>query len=265
MDSRIEIRPGRIVNITTYNNPSSKATVFLIHGLGGRSQQWREQIKPLKEKYTLIIPDLLGHGKSDKPVSNTANLYSFTEFDQDLHAIFNRFSSDKNIIIGHSYGGALATSLAIDHQDKVSKLVLICPVACTPSVKIPLVYHLPVFMLEWLRPTLEKQFLRLAFDESTSSALIAEEAEASRANPMYVIKSIISGMKEIPQLDVTMLTIPTDIILGEHDEIVPPAISQQFYSAIPQHQFEMITHAAHMEMLEKPEQINKLMIEFLSR
>lgn len=258
MDNRIEIRPGRIIHLTTYSHPSSNHTAFLIHGLGGSSKQWREQIPVLKEKYSLIIADLLGHGQSDKPVSRSTNLYSFGEFILDWQVIFDRYASTQNIILGHSYGGALAAGLAFDHQDNVNQLVLFSPLALAPATKIPFVYSLPSTILEWLRPLLEKDFLRLAFDPSADSSLVAEEAKASRANPMHVIKSMIQGMKTFPLLDASKLSTSTWMILGEHDGIVPPDVSKQFYKTLPHHQIEMIANAAHMTLLEKPREVNDI-------
>ncbi len=97
MDTRLTIRRKREENITIYKNPNSDATAFLFHGLGGRWDQWQDQISALKDKYTLIIPHLYGHGKSDKPKpSMTNNPYSFLEFNEDMHSIFDRFKSEKN-------------------------------------------------------------------------------------------------------------------------------------------------------------------------
>lgn len=265
MENHIEIRPGRTINLVTYPHPTSKETAFLVHGLGGRGEQWREQIPLLKDKYSLIIPDLLGHGKSDKPPSQNPNPYGFIEYTKDLEVIFKQYASSQNIILGHSYGGALAASLAFDHQNNVNKLILLSPLACTAMMKTPLVYYLPNGMLELLLPLLEKQFMRLAFDISANPNLVAEEAKAFRANPMHVIKSMIHGMKEIPTLDVAKLNTSTLMILGEHDDVIPPNVSKQFYNVLPHHQFEMIVHAAHMTMLEKPEQVNAYISNWLSQ
>lgn len=264
MDSKIEVRPGRMINLLTYPMPASDTTVFFFHGLGGRAEQWHEQIGLLKGKYTLIIPDLLGHGKSEKPIASN-NPYSFSDFDQDIHALFNRYATRKNIVIGHSYGGALAASLAIDNQTAIKQLILLSPLPCAPNSKVPFIYYLPLFILEYLRPILEKQFLRLAFDKTTPLSLKKEEAEASRSNSMYLIKSMVRGIKKIPRLEVRQLSMPTCVMLGEHDQIIPPIVSKQFYANIPTVQWVMIHQASHMAMLEQPEQFNKVMMEFIHR
>ena len=58
METQIEIRPGRVLNIFFHRNPKAKATAFLIHGLGGRGEQWRKQISQLKEKADVVLLDV---------------------------------------------------------------------------------------------------------------------------------------------------------------------------------------------------------------
>jgi len=263
MDSKTQIRPGRTIHLTIHENPNSDMTAFLIHGLGGRGDQWREQVKLLKKHYTLVIPDLLGHGKSEKPYSNLVNPYGFSELDQDLQAIFNHYSSDRNIIIGHSYGGALATSLTLDHQDKIKKLVLISPTPCIPNIPIPFFYRLPVSLLELLRPLLERKFQQLAFTRDANPELTSIENKANQANPMYVIKLIVNGMQHMPGIDLTMLNTPTLIIVAEPDQLISPAAQQQFYGNLPNHKFDIIPDSSHMALLERSETVNHSIMNFL--
>lgn len=264
MDTRIEIRPGRHIRLSLYATPHCDTTVFLIHGLGGRGEQWRQQISLLENRYRLVVPDLLGQGQSDKPPSTPNNPYSFVELEKDCQALFNRFAGKRNVIIGHSYGGAFAATLALEHQDKVQQLILISPIACTPNIPIPYPYRLPAFMLEWIRLLLEKEFLGLSFSKQTRSELITEEALAGRQNPMHVIKSIIYGMQTMPRLDITMLTVPTLIVLGEEDQLIPPTLTKRFYAALPNLQIETIPNAAHFCTLEQPQRTNDAILHFLT-
>jgi pimeloyl-ACP methyl ester carboxylesterase len=263
MDSKIEIRPGRIINIFTSENTDSDTTVFLIHGLGGRGDQWGEQIKALKNQYALIVPDLLGHGKSEKPKPGVINPYSFPELLHDVQAVFNRYSTKNNIVLGHSYGGALALSLALANQDKIKKLILISPTPCVPSIAIPFIYCLPVFLLEILRPFLEMNFKRLAYSPDANPSLLATEMQAVKANPMYVIKCLIDGMQEIPKVNQSLLTVPTLVIINQPDGLVDPNIQKEFYQHLPQHEFQILDHASHMALLEKSPQVNKFIMDFI--
>jgi pimeloyl-ACP methyl ester carboxylesterase len=258
-----EIRPGRKMNIALYHPSGNHGTIFFIHGLGGRGEQFRNQLDVFKDKYLLVIPDLLGHGDSDKPKSEVTQTYSFQALEMDLDLIFRQHATENNIIIGHSYGGALATVLALNHQDKVSHLILISPTPCLPHLQIPFIYHLPIFLMEMIRPWLDKQFQKLAFDTKADKALLAEELQAMQKNSMDVIKSVVKGMQNMPAIDIAHLTTPTLIIIGEQDKIIPPAAQENFYQALPHHLFKIIPHAAHLPMLEKAKEVNELMVRFI--
>jgi pimeloyl-ACP methyl ester carboxylesterase len=264
MNNTLEVRPGRMINIAIYENSASLATIFMIHGMGGRGAQWREQIAALQNQYTLIVPDLLGHGVSTKPMPGTTNPYMFMEFYQDLQIIFEKYSTSKNILMGHSYGGALSAYLASRNQEKISKLILIAPTACQAATSLPFIYQLPLFIINFIRPYLQKKFRAAAFAPTTSLELIAEENLGSRVNQLYVMKAMAQGMLNIPFLDVTQLKIPTLIIAGEYDKIISNIKMIAFYEKLPNRTFAAVERAAHMLMLEQPQRTNELIMEFLS-
>lgn len=263
MDSKIEIRPGRIINLSTYINPNSDTTVFLIHGLGGRGDQFREQLKLLKD-YTLIIPDLVGQGRSAVVTSHDNNPYAFTEIAADLEALFTKYAGKQNIVIGHSYGGSFAAYLTLNHQSQIKKLILMTPAPCSPSISVPFVYRFPNWLLRLMRPLLEKQFIKLAFNQTNNASLIETEVQASRANPMEVLKGLITGMKTIPAIDLSQLTTPTLLIIGTNDLLVLPEEQLKFYHVIPKIKVELIDNAAHLIMLEQSDQVNNLILQFLN-
>ena len=89
------------------------------------------------------------------------------------------------------------------------------------------------------------------------------EIRPGRHNPLYVIKATLWGMRDIPSLDVSRLSIPTLIFAGEFDQIIPANTVRNFYEKIPQHQYFLIKQAAHMLMLEQPEAVNILLREWL--
>jgi pimeloyl-ACP methyl ester carboxylesterase len=238
MDMKLEIRPHRTIRVSVEENPESVATLFLIHGLGGRGDQWRKQIKVLKQHYTLIIPDLLGHGKSDKPRPGKTNPYDFMEFSADLQVLFDKFAGDKNVLIGHSYGGALVTYLTYNNLTKVSRQILIAPSRCKP-------------------------FRGSAFDKNALNKVISEEYQAGKRNRLYVIKSMLLGMRNIPDIDITKISTPSLILIGKSDHVIPSNLIREFYTHLPQHEFVVIEPAGHMLQLEQPEKVNHLFAEFL--
>jgi abhydrolase domain-containing protein 8 len=263
MEKTVEIRPGRIINMIIEENPKADTALFFIHGMGGRSGQWREQIKFFRNDYTLIAPDLLGHGKSDKPRPHNNTPYAFMEFILDLQEIFNQYALKKNIIFGHSYGGALAAWLTFENQQQVTRQVLIAPSRCKPFTEIPGIYRLPVWLLELMRPLLEQSFRKFAFAKNVRNKVIEEEYRASKRNRLYVIKDMLEGMKDIPLLAADKLQTPSLILTGASDKIIAPGLSQNFYEKLPHHSYCMVDKSGHMLQLEQPSTVNELIEIFL--
>lgn len=266
MREMIEIRPGRTLSITVLNKPAAnKTTIFFLHGMGGLATQWRKQVTALQENYTLIVPDLLGQGQSEKAQAQTdINPYDFFELSKDIQSLFDRYATEQNIVLGHSYGGALAIYLAKNNASKIAKLILIAPLFFTPRVKIPFIYHLPPSCLQFMRPLLEKAFEKMAFAPTTSADLIKEEMQAVRVNSMSVIKLLIEGIRKMPVIEIDPINIPTLIIMGEYDHVTPNNNIKDFYRQLPNVRFAIINNAAHMMMLEKSAEVNKLIIDFIS-
>ncbi len=265
METRVEIRPGRRMKLVVHQGNPQAPTVFMIHGMGGRGQQWREQVKHLKGRYTLIVPDLLGQGDSEKPKPGKANLYRFEELSKDIQLLFDRYSGERNYVFGHSYGGTFATFLAQNNPAKIHKLVLITPVSCQPFKQVPFVYSLPVSVLELVRPYIDRSFEKLAFAPMDNPALLEMERKGRDMNHMEVIQALLQGMKGIPSLALGRMMVPGLIISGEFDRVVPPEGVRTFYSQLPQHQFFLLENAAHMVHLEKSEEVNRLLDVFLTR
>jgi pimeloyl-ACP methyl ester carboxylesterase len=265
MDYKIEVRPGRTLHVVVEENPASDTTLFLIHGLGGRGNQWRKQIKFLKNQYSLVVPDLLGHGKSDKPKPGKTNPYAFVEFAQDLQVLLNKFTDKKNVVIGHSYGGALAVYLSYTNQTLIAKEILVTPARCKPFHDIPKIYRLPAWALSLLRPFLEYSFRKFAYDKSTKNKVIDEELSAGKKNRFYVIKAMLDGMSDIPRIDLSLLNTPSLIITGESDHIIPSDLIKKFYEKLPHHEFVYLLQAGHMAQLEQPDEVNVLIVGFLAK
>lgn len=265
MRQLIEIRPGRRISINIINETARKqGVIFLFHGSGGRGDQWRQQVSVLQADYCLIVPDMLGHGQSEKPVPDaTYNPYSFTELMQDMQTIFERYAGNNNIIIGHSRGATLSTYLTMANQNRVKKLILITP-SQSKVQHVAEIWNLPVEELEKRRLKMAQEFKTLFFAKETPSELIAVEAKAGSQNPMYVMKPMILGLKQLPEIDVSELLVPTLIIIAEEDRVTPLPKIKEFYGDIPNHKFITVRHAGHLVILEQSEIVNAIILRFLN-
>ena len=96
-------------------------TLVFLHGFGGWAMQWRRQLRFFAGANRCIAPDLRGHGLSDKPDS----AYSMDELMGDLDSVFSALKApERFVLLGHSFGGAMAAQYAVQHPERVEKLVL---------------------------------------------------------------------------------------------------------------------------------------------
>lgn len=261
----VELRPGRNYYVLR-SSAESSITLFFIHGAGGRTEQWREQIKFFQNKFNLVAFDFLGLGKSDKPKPTSSNpdIYSFAEFSKDLQIIFNHYHTKENIILGHSYGGTIASNLALHNPDTIQKLVLSSPMPLLPKSKLSKLFDLPPFVLNLLQPYLTKLFMRLAYHANSDPELVAYETAAANRNPMYVIKAVAKAIQEIPPLNLKKILQPTLILLSKEDDVVPAQKSLEYYQQLPHVEFKYISNAKHMSILEQPDSVNQTIATFIA-
>lgn len=104
-----------------YRMAGSGPALLLIHGIGDESGSWAPVLPALAERYTVIAPDLLGHGSSDKPRAD----YSVAAFSNGMRDLLDVLDVDRVTVVGHSLGGGVAAQLAYQYPERVERLVLV--------------------------------------------------------------------------------------------------------------------------------------------
>lgn len=253
-----EVREGRRLALYSISS-NSDINLFFIHGAGGRADQWINQIDHFKDKYKVTAFDLLGHGRSPKP----KNGYGFNALLADVVAVFEHHKGRKNIIIGHSYGVAFALHLAALKPDDIQKLVLIGANAPRPSTMSG-IWKLPAFVLEWMRPIFSNGFVKGAFHPETNQEFIKKEQSISDKNPMYMMKQLINGIKESPELNICEIKIPTLVINGKADGLTPVSGAKELVTLLPNAEMIVVEKASHLVMMEQPETVNEIISNFIT-
>jgi pimeloyl-ACP methyl ester carboxylesterase len=95
--------------------------LWMIHGIGDSSQAWNAVLPLLADRYTVVAPDLLGHGESDKPRAD----YSVGGFANGMRDLMVVLGVERATIIGHSLGGGVAQQFAYQYPERVERLVLV--------------------------------------------------------------------------------------------------------------------------------------------
>ncbi len=138
----------------------AKPTLLLIHGMAGNSRTWKDVMPDLADDFTVLAPDLIGHGESAKPMGD----YSLGAFASGLRDLLAKLEIGSVTVIGHSLGGGVAMQLAYQHPELVDRLVLIGSGGLGREVSW-LLRLLTLPGAEYLMPLFFPQFVRDGGDE----------------------------------------------------------------------------------------------------
>jgi long-chain acyl-CoA synthetase len=217
-------------------------TLVFLHGFGGQAEQWHYQLQKFLLENRVIALDLRGHGLSDKP----ARGYEMARMQADLESALDVLKvGGKFVLIGHSFGGAIATEYAAAHPDRVERLVLI---ATAGRFKLQPLYRfglrLPVWLLRLVAPFYNKQL----------------SAPPHALKPFYLNNLLTwTGWEKFKAL-----TVPTLVIRGDRDQVFERAFFAEVARAIPDAQEADIGASGHMVMLERREAVDRAIERFLS-
>ncbi|CAH1797484.1 unnamed protein product [Owenia fusiformis] len=239
------------------------AVLFFFHGVGGSADVWKPQVDYFrKEGYEIIVPDLLGHGYSQAPKTQSA--YHFKELTKDIVAIFDRYCKRRNVIIGHSYGTCFATILARQRSLYVTKMILISGGGPTPLQPQPGIFSLPSCLLGCLKPILVCGFKKSAFVTKSKTYVPKEKAFDV---PSYVLKHTMNGQDWLDGDENyhRWITVPTLLIYGMNDPLVTLWETQAMQKIVFGSTLEVIDNASHMVMIDQPELTNKLIHDYLHK
>src|SRR5437016_5023245 len=105
----------------SYRRAGWGPVIVLIHGITGSSQTWEDVIEPLAEDFTVVAPDLLGHGQSAKPRGD----YSLGAYASGVRDLVATLGHDRATVVGHSLGGGIAMQLAYQFPERTNRLALV--------------------------------------------------------------------------------------------------------------------------------------------
>ncbi|BBP83452.1 MULTISPECIES: alpha/beta fold hydrolase [unclassified Pseudomonas] len=262
----VEVRPGRFLNLARRVVDKGAPSLFFAHGGGGNKDQWRLIWQdPRLARYNLVAWDLLGHGASETP--RQASAYAWEELVADQLAIFERFASEQNVVLAHSFGTALTLSALVRLQERqqlnrVHGVLLLGTQLQSPRGSSPLL-KLPAWVLELIRPLLSKGFRDAAWHPDTDPELIAYEEKLTERNRLHVFKALLSQTRWIPEEQLAQLSVPIRILSGEHDRLTPPEGGRALHHRLPGSGFAIIEGAAHQLMLERPEPVTEHLLALL--
>jgi pimeloyl-ACP methyl ester carboxylesterase len=261
-----------------YRRAGSGEVVVLIHGLAGNSRTWKDVMPSLATTHDVIAPDLLGHGDSAKPMGD----YSLGAHASGLRDLLLTLDVSSATIVGHSFGGGVAMQLAYQHPELCDRLVLVGSGGLGREVSwllrlvtLPLAeLTMPLLFPHWVvnRGTDVSRFLlgrglrspRLGEMWRSYSSLAGAE---NRKAFVRTIRTVIDpGGQTVSALDRLYLAahLPTLIMWGEIDQIIPVTHAYAAHEAIDGSRLEILPGVGHFPHTEAPELFLEVLSDFLA-
>ena len=252
--------------------------LVLLHGIASTADTWAPVATGLAANHTVIAPDLLGHGASAKPRGD----YSLGAYASGVRDLITALGHERATVVGHSLGGGIAMQFAYQFPERVERLVLISsgglgrevhPIlraSTLPGSEIVLA----LLGRRWLRTTggavgatLGRLGLRAGEDLAGVAAGIASlgDADARGAFVHTARAAIDPGGQRVSATDRLYLAahLPTLIVWGERDPIIPAAHGDAAHAAIPGSRLEIFAGAGHFPHREQPVRFVSLVEDFM--
>lgn len=251
--------------------------IVLVHGLAGNSRTWKDVMPTLAAGHDVIAPDLLGHGDTVNPIGD----YSLGAHASGLRDLLLTLGVPRATVVGHSFGGGVAMQFAYQHPEMCDRLVLIASGGLGREVS----WLLRLVTLPFAEQTMPIVFPRWFADSGSdvSRFLHRRGLRAPRLGEMWraytslagaenrkafvrTIRTVIDpGGQTVSALDRIYLAahLPTLIVWGSEDRIIPVDHAHVAHAAIPGSRLEILPGVGHFPHTEAPEALLTALTDFL--
>jgi pimeloyl-ACP methyl ester carboxylesterase len=261
-----------------FHRAGNGPVVVLLHGIASTADTWSPVVEALAARHTVIAPDLLGHGDSAKPRGD----YSLGAHASGVRDLLAALGYDRATVVGHSLGGGIAMQFAYQFPERIERLVLISSGGLGREVHLILrAATLPGSELvlallggAWLRATggalggaLARVGLRTGEDLAGVTGGIGSLADAgARGAFVHTARAAIDARgQRVSATDRLYLAadLPTLIVWGERDPIIPVAHGRAAHDAMPGSRLEVFAGAGHFPHREQPARFVSVLEDFV--
>lgn len=227
---------------------------------------WNGQLGAFSAARRVIVPDLPGFGRSisDAP-------FTIDSLADDLHAFLADLNALPCTLAGLSMGGYISLSLAARYPESLSGLILVDTRAEADSSEGRINRGK---MIELVRSSGSRAIAEQMFPKLVAPTTPADRPQVTGALremmegcPPKTIEHALAAMRDRADraADLPKISVPTLIIVGEHDAITPPSVAQSMHAAIAGSVLQVIPDAGHMAPMEQPNAVNRIISGWLRR
>jgi pimeloyl-ACP methyl ester carboxylesterase len=256
----------------------SDQLIILLHGITSTAEAWRKVMPRLAERYTVIAPDLIGHGRSAKPRGD----YSLGAYAAGVRDLLALLGFDRGTVVGHSFGGGIAMQFSYLFPEYVERMALISSGGLGREVH-PMLRAAVLPGSEWVLPLLAREWSVRAGDAVRSVAAkvgieagpdIAEFArgyaslteEGASEAFIHTMRGVIDpDGQRVSALDRLYLAdqMPTMFVWGTDDPIIPVEHGRKAHRIVSHSRYVEIEGSGHWPMLDAPDRIVRELTEFM--
>ena len=271
---QVEIN-GTPINYVDVGSPGLHEPVVLVHGLGGQWQNWLENIPRLAQERRVLALDLPGFGLTPEPADGEITI---SGYGRCVDAFCERLGLGTVEVVGNSMGGFVSAEVAIQFPERVSRLALVSAAGISSAD----VLHAPILTIGRLASAIatnttaqDRQLAARPVTRHVSLALVARYPRLLKADLAY--EGFFKGAGK-PGFDAALraclnydfrdrlpdVKVPTLIVWGEKDSIIPVRDADEFERLIPDSRKLVMKDTGHIPMAERPQAFNDQLVEFLA-
>ena len=241
--------------------------VLMIQGLGASKNAWNLQRIAMATRFRIISFDNRGAGRSDKPTVP----FTLEQMAEDAIAVLDAAGIETAHVVGASMGGVISQIVAVKHPHRVRSLTLVCTACRNHPWRQEL-------LQSWAKTAEEKGMIEVGKE---AAQWVMSPRSFRRLVPAFTWMGPLAALRPrhsfVSQIDAILntredlvdqlstITAPTMVIVGNQDILTPRGDSEEIAERIPNAELVIISGAAHGLMMEHSSTFNKILIEFLQR
>jgi pimeloyl-ACP methyl ester carboxylesterase len=258
---------------------SGRPVMVFVHGWGGSARYWESTAQAFSDRFDCLLYDLRGFGRSLLPAAPLAADpgYELETYAEDLALLLDQLGLAKVYLNAHSTGASIAVFFANLYPERLEQLILTCSGIFEYQEVAFKQFHqfggyVVKFRPNWLAqiPFMDRlfmaRFLRRPIPADQRQAFLADFLQADHAAALGTMLTAVSKKAaEVMPSEFARLSVPTLLISGQHDIIIPASMGEQAASLSPQVEYRIIPETAHFPMLEDASAYLDCVQEFLTR
>jgi pimeloyl-ACP methyl ester carboxylesterase len=241
--------------------PANGPVVVLVHGLGGRAEDWRDLAPYIaKAGYRVYLPDLVGYGRSEKPAD-----FSYSVHDEAAVVVgfLDAMGLKQLYLGGWSMGGAIVQHVAAEHPERIRRLMLFD----SAGILVLPTWDIRLFTPDTAAELDKLDDLLMPHPPKVPGFVAADILRVSNERAWIIhraLDTMLTGQDATDKL-LPQLKMPVLLLWGGDDKIMPPSQGETMHHMIPQSEFDVIPGCGHLAPGQCAAQMAPKVVEFLKR